>query len=592
MKHTTKITSSILVAPVVLSALPVSALAAEANTPKEEVVYSNLEADGSVKEIYVVNIFDTDKTGTIIDYGNYESLRNMTTTDSIDYNNEQITIDTDAPKLYCEGKLSSTEMPWIISIKYYMDGKEYTADEIAGMSGKLELKMAIRQNTKCDSSFFEGYALQTTFVLDTKHASDITADGATMANVGSDKQITYTILPNTEKDITISANVTDFEMDAIAINGIRMNLDIDIDSADLQGKINDMIGAVNNLDTGADKLNDGALDLYDATGVLDKASGKLYTGVGSLYQGSSDLKTGLETLTGKSDDLTTAAWSAYEALCTAAETQLNAALTEKGLDTVTLTPETYSDVLLDVLAQMDADTVYTQAYNAALTEVTAQVNAQADTLYIAYINSQADERTLFSLTDKEKKEIRDGYISQMMASEEVTGQINDAVKAVSTSAAEISKLKGQLDNYGTFYDGLVDYTDAVDSAATGAGTLTDGLSSLYDNTDTLSDSIGELHDAVGTLQDGTDELKGGTGEFADEVSGMDTQVDDEIDSMTSDLTGKDIETISFVSEQNTNVKSVQFVIQTESIDTQEDEEAVVEEEEHLSFWQKLVQLFR
>ena len=70
---------------VILSAsMTISPLAAEAvpNTPKEEVVYVNLNTDGSVKEINVVNIFDLDKDGQIVDYGRYESLRNMTTTDN------------------------------------------------------------------------------------------------------------------------------------------------------------------------------------------------------------------------------------------------------------------------------------------------------------------------------------------------------------------------------------------------------------------------------------------------------------------------------------------------------------------------------
>lgn len=673
MKRTRKLLSVMLAVLMLISAIPSSVFAAEANTPKEEVVYINLNADGSVKEINVVNIFDLDEDGKIIDYGSYESLRNMTTIDTIDYHDNKVTIDTEAGKLYYEGKLGDNVMPWTITIKYFMDGKEYTADQIAGMSGKLEIKMSIRKNEKCNSSFFEGYALQTTLVLDTKNATNITADGATIANVGGDKQITYTILPNTEKDITVSAIVTDFEMDAIALNGIRMNLEIDIDDAALQEKIDEVIGAVEDLDQGAGELNDGASDLYDATGKLNTAVGELYTGAGSLYNGSSELKNGLDTLTTKNSELTGAAWSAYEALCSEAETQLNAGLSENGLDTVTLKPETYSEVLLGVLARMDADEVYNQAYNAALAEVSAQVEAQADTLYASYIQSQADaiylkyvesqadmlyaqvatqavleqllsqglsqeqanaylqtdegealvastiaamtdeqkqqilgvavqqltaeqkeqilQGALSSLTEEEKTEIRNGYITQMMASKKVINKINEAVKAVNTAASDISALKGQLDSYGAFYNGLVDYTNAVSSAAKGANTLSSGLSTLYSNTNTLKNAIGELHIAVGTLKDGTNELNEGTGEFVDKTSGMDTQVSDEINKITSDLTGEDIETISFVSEQNTNVKSVQFVIQTESIEIDESDATVIEEEEYLSFWQKLVRLF-
>ena len=119
-----------------------------------------------------------------------------------------------------------------------------------------------------------------------------------------------------------------------------------------------------------------------------------------------------------------------------------------------------------------------------------------------------------------------------------------------------------------------------------------GLSSLYSNTETFDEAVGQLHDAVGTLKDGTSDLKDGTEEFSSQVDGMDTKVEEEIDSMTSDLTGKDIETVSFVSEENTNIKSVQFVIQTENISVEDTDDAVIEEEETLSFWEKLLQLFK
>lgn len=44
----------------------------------------------------------------------------------------------------------------------------------------------------------------------------IQTDGATIANVGADKQISYTILPEKGLDAEITADVTDFEMDAAA----------------------------------------------------------------------------------------------------------------------------------------------------------------------------------------------------------------------------------------------------------------------------------------------------------------------------------------------------------------------------------------
>ena len=366
MKHTKRIIAALLAALLIIGILPLSAFAATENTPKEEVVYINLNADGSVKEIVVVNIFDLDKDGQIIDYGKYESLRNMTTTDKIGYSGETVTIDAKAGKLYYEGKLDSNVMPWNIAIHYYMDGKEYKASDIAGKSGDLKITIDITKNENCIGNFFEGYALQASVTLDTEKCSNIKADGATVANVGSNKQLTYTILPNKGADIEITAKATDFEMSAIAINGIKLNLAIDIDDAEIQSKIDEIIGAVKDLDEGAGELKDGAEELYDGTTLLKDKVGELYTGVGALSGGAAELYSGLTQITSKNKELLDGAYEAFKGLCSASETILNTELSRNGLQTVTLTPETYAAVLTELLKTMDADTVYNMAYNKAL----------------------------------------------------------------------------------------------------------------------------------------------------------------------------------------------------------------------------------
>ena len=72
---------------------------------------------------------------------------------------------------------------------------------------------------------------------------------------------------------------------------------------------------------------------------------------------------------------------------------------------------------------------------------------------------------------------------------------------------------------------------------------------------------------------------------------MDTEITDTFDDTIDELTGKNIETISFVSDNNTNVDSVLFVIKTPEIKKAEVEEPVVEEEEEPSFKTKFLKLF-
>ncbi len=281
-----------LVAPVFAEALP-------PNTPKEEVVYVDLNGDGTVRQITVVNIFALNEDGQIIDYGDYTALRNMTTNDEIIFEDETVRIDTKAGKLYYEGVLSKNTLPWDFSIRYYLDGTEYTDKDLYRKNGALKITMSIRQNLDCNSTFFENYGLQVTFVFDTSRCKNIVANGATAANVGKDRQLTYTILLENEKDITITADVTDFEMDGIAINGLPLNMDVEFDAdgnPQLNEEIDNLEDAVAELDDGATELKDGAEELRDGALELKDGVSEFQNGANDLNSGAADLKDGAAEL--------------------------------------------------------------------------------------------------------------------------------------------------------------------------------------------------------------------------------------------------------------------------------------------------------
>ena len=669
MKRIQKITAAAL-SVLLLGSLIVPAFAEEAPTGKEEVIYIMTDASGKVTDMEAVNIF---AGGDITDYGDYSDVKLLNTTDQITQNGNKITFSSSAEKVYYQGTMKNTVIPWNISIRYFLNGKEYSAADVAGKSGALEIRFSVSKNESCKGSFYEDYALQASFTLDTDLCKNIVSSGATVANVGSDKQFTYTILPGKGIDATIQADVTDFEMDAVSINGVRLNMNFEVDDAELMDKVDEIISAIGSIDSGAAEVRDGTGELYDATGTLNSKVGELNSGVGALADGAGDLYSGLTGITEKNDQLTGAAYTAYEGLCTAAVAALNVQLGANGMESVTLTPANYSAVLLGLLEKMDADTIYNEAYQSALQQVTAQVETQAEDLYrgyvesqansiyLAYVSSQADtlyaqvaaqavytqliesgyteeQATAFlqtlegqaavaqavanmtdeqkeqilngavaqltdeqkeqilqgavaSLTEEQKTQIREAYIQQMMASDEVTSGINAAVATVSAAAKQVSELKGQLDNYGVFYQGLLDYTGAVSDAAAGAKNLKLNMDTLYRNTGTLKLSVGELNDAVNELYSGTKDLASGTSEFADETSDMDTQISDEIDSMASSITGSNTEVVSFVSDKNTGVDSVQFVIKTAAIEKSETVSSDTSEEAPSTFWQKLFSLF-
>ena len=303
------------------SIIPASA-AQTTDRLKDENVYATLAEDGTVTGVYVVNEYTSKTEGKITDYGNYSSVKNLTTNETIEQNGDQISVNVPKGKFYYQGNLKTTDIPWNISISYTLDGKKISAEDLAGKSGKLKINISVKENTNCDSNFFDNYLLQATVVLDSEKCTNIVANGATAGNVGEDRQLLYNIMAGQEKDIEISADVEDFEMDGITFKGVPMGFDIDTDSIDtseLTDKTDEIKDAVSELDDGADQikdatetaeksskeLNDGALQLADGIRTF-RLSGmdKLSSGASELGSGSKQLSQGITTYTAGVGNLT------------------------------------------------------------------------------------------------------------------------------------------------------------------------------------------------------------------------------------------------------------------------------------------------
>ncbi len=290
--NTGKRTASALLAAALLLG-PAGAGASEPAPPKEEVVYVGLSAGGQVQSVDVVNIFELAQPGQIVDYGDYASVRNMTTTDPVTLADGTVTVDAaKAGRLYYEGNLPDAQLPWQIGLRYYLDGAERMPEEVAGASGALEIRLTVAANPLCRGTFFDDYSLQISFTLDGDKCENIVAEGATVANVGGDKQLTYMVLPGQGADIRIQADVRDFEMDAVAINGVPLTLDVQVDDEELMAQVTDLLDAIAALDEGAGTLSDGAAALEDGAGTASEGASALYAGAASLEDGADALQSG------------------------------------------------------------------------------------------------------------------------------------------------------------------------------------------------------------------------------------------------------------------------------------------------------------
>ena len=598
---------------VTVSAGTAPAYTAAGTSQKEEVIYVTTDAEGTVKAINAVNIFDG---GSITDYGNYAQVKMLTSEDKISKSGNQIKIDAGEERIYYQGTMKTKQIPWNISIRYYLDGKEYSPEKNAGKSGHLKIHFRVTKNNACSGDFFDNYSLQAAFTLDTEKCTNISAKDATVANVGQDKQLSYIVLPGKGIDTYITADVEDFEMDAVSINGVKLNLNIDVDYTKIDKKADDATDAVSKLDDGTGKVKDGAKKIDDASEEPKEKVAELDEGTGKINDGAGEFLDGLTQITGKNAELINGAYSAFVGICSASETVLNEQLTANGIGKVSLTPTTYSKVLNDLLETLDPAAVHQKAYSRAYRRVSQEVEQKQDELYyraaMQAVKAQllqqgmdeaaADEYlqtdqgkalvdgTAAGMSDEQKAQIKEAYIQQMMQSSAVTSQINEAVASAESSAKEIRSLKTQLDDYQKFYYGVCEYTLAVSDARDGASQLADGTNELNENVGLLSDAVSEFRGKMSKLYDGISELKDATEEFLDEISKLKGEVHDIVSDMIDELKGKGM-LRSFVSEKNTEIESVQFVIKTDAVSAGDAAQQAETPEESLTFWQKLLRLF-
>lgn len=440
---------------------------------KSEVAYVDLSYDGAPEGAYVVNRFDVEQGGSVVDHGGYTLVKNLTNTEEIALADDAATFDVSEGTFFYQGNLGKVELPWDIHLEYSLDGKKVDADELAGKDGHVDIAMSTSQNPDVDPAFFDSFMLQVSFTLDPEKCSNLVADGATVSDAGADQTVAFTVLPGKDGSLTLSADVTDFEMAGVQVVGMAYSSPVDVP---------------------------------DTSGVTD--------GMQQLADGVSEVASGSSSLAGGGSGLVAGAHQLSDGAAKAAE---GAGVVAAGGDAVLEGTKGIGD----------------------------GIKGHAEG--IAALNA---------------------YIST------IPGVPDDLKKSIGDLAAGMQQLNSA---YGQYAAGVEQYVDGVDGLATGLGELESGSSSL----------------AAGIRRyvSGMEQLNGGIQSLDDETSKLPSVVQGEIDDMMAEFDFPEFAPRSFVSAQNSNVRSVQFVMTTPDISLPDEDEPEAEQPEE-TFADRFFNLFR
>lgn len=611
-------TGIVLMVALVLSfSIPIYGEEAQGNTPKEEVVYVNMATNGSVKTIDVVNIFELGEKTQVLDYGDYESVKVLNSTEKAKNKLGMVTLTAPKGRLYYEGKLKNKELPWTVKARYSLDGKEINPDELAGKAGALTMTVNVSKNEAVPGDFFETYALQINVLLDAYKTKNIKADNMTIANVGSKKQLTYTALPGKGADFTVKADVDGFQMEGMTINAVPLNLDIKVDDQELMNKIDELKGATGELSHGASELAEG-MNNFKVQGTE-----RLYTGV-------SQMETALNQLDSHSKDLGGGSKEFRKAL-----EEVNRRLAEFKMGSEELTKlkdgskemSRGIDSLVNGMTELEQGVSY-QAYKSILNEKgfnldqlqagNQQAASKIDDL-VAGLTSLVDQMEAFGFKDKadalrgqiqeisELKTLAQGNNASIAGTEMYLNGVNGKIEELVSGGTQIQGSYKQMDEkISELVDGLSDVSVKMSLLAQGinqlvseyekldggVATYTNGVSKVAYNYGVMAAGVSELNNSAQKLVEGSEALRNGTAKLDNEASKMKDEAKNKIDSLLGSVNGQKGSVKSFVSPRNTNVNSLQFAMKTDSIKKPVESIPEAKAEEKETFFKKILNLFK
>lgn len=265
---------------------------------------------------------DTETTNKLVDETVYVFTDTSGSTRKIITSDWTRNLDVDE---YTNFRSDDKKVPIELAVSYWLDGKEISAEELAGKSGKVTVRYNF-SNHEMAGGYYVPYAVVSGIVLNNEHFSNVEAKNAKIVNDGNRTIVAGVTTPGLAQDLGVDENMlpsyieftadtSDFELGmtvSVATNELFENLDISkLDSISaVEAELNKMSSAMEQLISGSSDLASGLEVLYDNVSALPENANalavgakKLNLGAAKIEAGTKELSAGLEQLSESGDTL-------------------------------------------------------------------------------------------------------------------------------------------------------------------------------------------------------------------------------------------------------------------------------------------------
>lgn len=382
---------------------------APAASGKDETVYVMTDAAGAVQKVIVSDcLSNADGSAALSDVSALADIKNVGGDETFTADeNGNLVWAANGSEIKYQGTTDKT-LPVGVAVSYKLDGRDVTAEEMAGATGKVTMRFDYTNNQYEEREIngetvkiYVPFMMLTGVILDGDCASNVTVDNGKIVNDGDRVMVAGYAMPGLKEslglgddsDIAIPESVEitfdakDFALDTtltIATNELFNDIDLDNvkDAGGLADSMQQLTDAMQQLSDGSSQLYDGLCTLLDKSGALTAGLDQLAANlpkIAALSEGAKQMSAGLTTVSGNSAALVAGARQTFESLLSMADSQLAAA----GVRADKLTIENYAAVLNGLGASLTDQDIYNMAYATAQSRVEAAVRQQE-----SYIRSQ------------------------------------------------------------------------------------------------------------------------------------------------------------------------------------------------------------
>lgn len=216
---------------------------AKAGEPScDEAMYISLDPYGTAKEASVVKSYDLHGSNTIVDYGTYLEIHNMTDYTEPVVEGNQVTFRLEQQpahdRFYFEGIMDPAQtvknLPWDIAVSYKLNGVEKNMEDLIHEKGLVEITIDAVPNENVDEYYRNNMTLEIAAMVDMEKNLSVEAPGAQVQSVGNLKAVLFMVFPGEEQHFTLDIGSDDFEFSGMIFMMVPVTLSQMDNLADLR----------------------------------------------------------------------------------------------------------------------------------------------------------------------------------------------------------------------------------------------------------------------------------------------------------------------------------------------------------------------